>query len=224
MLWVLPAHGDGHFLGGGRGARASDLACFGQLAQATDSLGYDGVLFPTGKSCEDSWLVAAAMVPLSRRLRFLVAVRPDLQPPTLAARMAATLDQLSDGRALINVVTGGDAVENVDDGGPPGHAERYRLTSEFLTVYRRLLAGETVDFAGRHFQVDGAQLPFAPVQEGGPSLWFGGSSAEASKIAAATIDRYLTRGDPPSRRPSLLAPTATITAIETTRPFWRTFT
>ena len=113
--------------------------------------------------------------------------------------MAATLDRLSDRRALINVVTGGDPVENVDDGGPPGHAERYQLTSEFLTVYRRLLAGETVDFTGRHFQVDGAQLPFAPVQEGGPPLWFGGSSAEASKIAAATIDRYLTWGDPPAQ-------------------------
>ncbi len=46
----------------------------------------------------------------------LVAVRPGLQPPTLAARMAATLDRLSEGRLLINVVTGGDPVENKGDG------------------------------------------------------------------------------------------------------------
>ena len=71
VLCFLPAHGDGHFLGTGSGTRAIDLAYFGQLAQATDSLGYYGVLVPTGKSCEDSWLVAAAMVPLTRRLRFL---------------------------------------------------------------------------------------------------------------------------------------------------------
>src|SRR3982751_4469309 len=88
VLWFLPTHGDGHFLGTSEGARAVDLAYLTQLAQAADSLGYYGVLIPTGKSCEDSWLVAA-MVPLTRRLRYLVAVRPGLQPPTLAARMTA---------------------------------------------------------------------------------------------------------------------------------------
>ncbi len=97
------------------------------------------------------------MVPLTRRLRYLVAVRPGLQPPTLAARMTATLDRLSDGRALINVVTGGDPVENSGDGIFLDHAERYQVTREFLEIYKRLLAGETVDFQGRHLHVEGAQ-------------------------------------------------------------------
>ena len=139
VLWFLPTHGDGHYLGTARGARAVDLSYLTQLAQAADSLGYYGVLIPTGKSCEDSWLVAAAMVPLTRQLRYLVAVRPGLQPPTLAARMTATLDRLSDGRALINVVTGGDPVENRGDGILLGHAERYKVTREFLQIYKRLL-------------------------------------------------------------------------------------
>ncbi|MDO1737136.1 LLM class flavin-dependent oxidoreductase, partial [Escherichia coli] len=75
--------------------RPVDLPYLQQVALAADSLGYYGVLLPTGKSCEDSWLVASALAPLTRRLRYLVAVRPGLQPPTLAARMAATLDRLS---------------------------------------------------------------------------------------------------------------------------------
>ncbi len=79
-----------------------------QIAQAADDLGYFGVLLPTGRTCEDSWLVASALAPLTERLRYLVAVRPGLLSPTLAARMTATLDRLSNGRLLINVVTGGD--------------------------------------------------------------------------------------------------------------------
>lgn len=112
VFWFLPTHGDGRYLGTAQGGRPVDLPYLQQVALAADNLGYYGVLIPTGKSCEDSWLVAAALAPITRRLRYLVAVRPGLQPPSLAARMAATLDRLSDGRLLINVVTGGDPVEN----------------------------------------------------------------------------------------------------------------
>ena len=63
------------------GGRAVDLDYLRQIAQAADELGYFGVLLPTGKSCEDSWVVASALAPLTERLRFLVAVRPGLQSP-----------------------------------------------------------------------------------------------------------------------------------------------
>lgn len=198
VFWFLPTHGDGRYLGTSQGGRAVDLNYLKQIAQAADRLGYYGVLIPTGKSCEDSWLVASAMVPVTERLRYLVAVRPGLQPPTLAARMTATLDRLSSGRALINVVTGGDPVENAGDGIFLSHAERYEVTREFLDVYKRLLDGETVDFEGKHIKVKGAQLLFQPHQVGGPPLYFGGSSPEANQVAAETIDKYLTWGEPPA--------------------------
>ncbi len=142
VFWFLPTHGDGRYLGTTEGGRPVDLPYLQQMALAADSLGYYGVLIPTGKSCEDSWLVASALAPLTRRLRYLVAVRPGLQPPTLAARMAATLDRLSEGRLLINVVTGGDPVENKGDGIFLSHSERYQVTREFLDVYTRLLRGK----------------------------------------------------------------------------------
>lgn len=104
VFWFLPTHGDGRYLGTAEGGRPVDLPYLQQVALAADSLGYYGVLIPTGKSCEDSWLVASALAPLTRRLRYLVAVRPGLQPPTLAARMATTLDRLSGGRlSLIHI-------------------------------------------------------------------------------------------------------------------------
>jgi alkanesulfonate monooxygenase len=198
VFWFLPTHGDGHYLGTTEGGRAVDLGYLRQVAQAADDLGYYGVLIPTGKSCEDSWLVASALVPLTQRLRFLVAVRPGLQPPSLAARMTATLDRLSEGRLLINVVTGGDPVENKGDGIFLDHAARYAVTREFLSVYRRLLAGETVDFQGEHIRVEGSELLFPPVQAGGPPLYFGGSSPEAIEVAAEQLDTYLSWGEPPA--------------------------
>ncbi|MEB7540317.1 FMNH2-dependent alkanesulfonate monooxygenase [Pantoea anthophila] len=196
LFWFLPTHGDGRYLGTTEGGRAVDLPYLQQVALAADNLGYYGVLIPTGKSCEDSWLVASALAPITKNLRYLVAVRPGLQPPSLAARMAATLDRLSGGRLLINVVTGGDPVENKGDGIFLSHAERYQVTREFLDVYSRLLKGEKVDFEGEHIRVEGAEILFPPVQENGPPLYFGGSSEAAIDVAASQIDTYLTWGEP----------------------------
>ncbi|BBV66426.1 TPA: FMNH2-dependent alkanesulfonate monooxygenase [Kluyvera ascorbata] len=205
IFWFLPTHGDGRYLGTTEGGRPVDLPYLQQVALAADSLGYYGVLIPTGKSCEDSWLVAAALAPITRNLRYLVAVRPGLQPPTLAARMAATLDRLSEGRLLINVVTGGDPVENKGDGIFLSHSERYEVTHEFLEVYRRLLAGEKVDYRGQHIQVEGAEVLFPTAQRNGPPLYFGGSSEQAIDVAADHIDAYLTWGEPPAQVAEKLA-------------------
>ncbi|MCP8465544.1 FMNH2-dependent alkanesulfonate monooxygenase [Pseudomonas sp. ZM23] len=197
VFWFLPTHGDGHFLGTSEGARPVSLPYLRQIAQAADSLGYYGVLIPTGRSCEDSWVVASALAPLTERLRYLVAIRPGIISPTVSARMAATLDRLSGGRLLINVVTGGDPDENRGDGIHLSHAERYEVTDEFLRIWRRVLQGEAVDFAGKHLQVENAKALYPPIQKPYPPLYFGGSSAEAHDLAAEQVDVYLTWGEPP---------------------------
>lgn len=198
FLWFLPTHGDGRYLGTTIGARPVDLGYLRQVAQAADELGYFGVLLPTGKSCEDSWLVASALAPLTERLSFLVAVRPGLLSPTLAARMTATLDRLSGGRLLINVVTGGDPAESRADGIFLDHDERYAVTREFLDIYRRLLTGTEVTRRGQRVNVDGARLVLPPVQEDGPPIYFGGSSSAGIEVAAELVDKYLTWGEPPA--------------------------
>ena len=63
VLWFLPTHGDGRYLGSSEGARETDLPYLKQIAQAADDLGYFGVLLPTGRSCEDSWVIASALAP-----------------------------------------------------------------------------------------------------------------------------------------------------------------
>jgi len=117
--------------------------------------------------------------------------------PTLTARMVATFDQMSEGRLLINVVTGGDPVELAGDGVLLDHDERYRLTDEFLTIFRRVCAQESVNFKGEHLEVRDAKLLFAPVQRPYPDLYFGGSSLAAHEVAGKHIDVYLTWGEPP---------------------------
>jgi alkanesulfonate monooxygenase len=145
-----------------QGGRDVNLSYLRQIAQAADQLGYFGVLLPTGRSCEDSWVVASALAPLTEQLRYLVAVRPGLQSPTVAARMTATLDRLSGGRLLINVVTGGDPVENKGDGIFLSHDERYEVTREFLAIYSELLAGHTVNYRGKHITIEDGRLLFPP--------------------------------------------------------------
>src|ERR1700710_1984656 len=98
------------------------------------------------------------MVPLTQRLRFLVAVRPGLGQPSMSARMAATLDRLSGGRLLINVVAGGDPGELHGDGVWLDHTERYEAADEDLQVWRARGRGKTVILAGRPFHAGGDRL------------------------------------------------------------------
>lgn len=199
MFWFLPTHGDGHYLGSDDNARPVDHSYLQQIAQTADRLGFTGVLIPTGRSCEDAWLVAASMIPVTQRLKFLVALRPSVISPTVAARQAATLDRLSNGRALFNLVTGSDPQELAADGVFLDHTERYEASAEFTHIWRRLLEGETVDFDGKYQKVQGAKLLFPPVQQPRPPLYFGGSSDVAQELAAEQVDLYLTWGEPPEQ-------------------------
>ena len=198
VLWFLPLHGDGRYLGTQQGARAVDLHYLQQIAQAADTLGYTGALLPVGRSCEDPWIAAASLIAVTRRLKFLVALRPTTISPTSAARQAATFDRLSEGRLLVNVVAGGDSGDLEADGTFLSHDERYEHAREFLDIWTRLMAGEEVTHHGKHLQVNKAKLLFPPVQRPHPPLYFGGSSNAAHDIAAEQTELYLTWGEPPA--------------------------
>lgn len=199
LLWFIPTHGDGRYLATATGGRAVSFAYLRQIAQAVDDLGYTGALLPTGRSCEDAWIVASTLVSLTRQMRFLVAIRPGLVSPGVAARMAATFDRLSGGRLLINVVTGGDPIELAGDGLHLDHDRRYELTDEFLTVWRAIASGEQANLKGEYLNIQDGKLLFPPVQKPYPPLWFGGSSPIAQRIAAKHVDVYLTWGEPPAQ-------------------------
>lgn len=197
--WFIPTTGDGRYLGSSEQSRATDYVYLRQIAQAVDDLGYYAALLPTGNSCEDAWVVASTLMPSTRKLKFLVAVRPGIMSPTVAARMTATFDRLSGGRLLINVVTGGDPHEAAADGVFLSHDERYEVTGEFLNIWRRILAGGTYSVNGKHLHVENARVYYPAVQQPHPPLYLGGSSDAALEIAAEHIDYYLTWGEPPAQ-------------------------
>ena len=202
--WFLPTNGgDGrHVVSGGHGVahgaagRPASVPYLGQVARSAEQLGFEAALTPTGAWCEDAWLSTAMLAPLSERLKFLVAFRPGMTSPTLAAQMAATFQNLSGGRLLLNVVTGGESHEQRAYGDFLDKDERYQRCDEFLEIVRRLWTGEQVTFAGRHLRVEGAQLQQLP--DPVPDIYFGGSSPAAGDVAARHADVYLTWGEPPA--------------------------
>ena len=197
IFWFLPTAGDTRYLGKSDFGRAPTNDYLRQIAVTAENLGYDGLLIPTGSSCLDPWVTAASLVQATRRIKLLVALRTSLGGPTASARQAATLDQaLGAGRLLLNIVPGGDATELAADGVFYDHDARYEASDEFLTVWRRLLQGEKVDFDGKHLKVRGAQNFHAPVTKPYPPLYFGGSSPAAHALAAKHVDAYLTWGEP----------------------------
>ncbi len=197
ILWFIPGHGDSRYLGTQVSRRLTSHAYLATVAKTIDALGFSGALLPTGAGCEDSWVLASTLIPETKRMKFLIALRPGSLSPTLAARMAATFDRMSDGRLLLNIITGGDPVELAGDGTFLKHDERYEITDEFCTIYRDLFTGDSVDFEGKHIQIKGGKLLLPPVQRPYPPLFFGGSSPAGHKVAAKHADTYLTLAEPP---------------------------
>ena len=185
---VVPFGPDGHW-------RAPTIDYLAQIAQAADRLGYEGVLTPTGTWCEDAWLVTAALIRETERLKFLVAFRPGSLTPTLAAQKAATYQRISNGRLLLNIVTGGEVSEQRRFGDWLDHDQRYDRTDEFLAVLRGALSGTPTDYQGRYYHVEGATVSGGVIPT---PLYFGGASEAAERVAARHVDVYLAWGEPPA--------------------------
>ena len=209
LHWFLPTNGDSRSdlsLGNAVGAagtrvlgasdeRAPEIGYMGLIARAAERLGFAAALTPTSSWCEDAWIMSAALTQLTQTFKFLVAFRPGLQSPTLAAQMAATFQRVSGGRLLLNLVTGGDDVEQRRFGDHLGKTARYARAGEFMHVFRALWSGRPVDFTGEHFDVRDAQIVPHPVW---PEVYLGGSSDAALDVAAGYADVYLTWGEPPA--------------------------
>ena len=197
--WFLPTGGDArdvlpteHSTAG----RAPDLAYLAQVAQAADQLGFDAMLTPCGTGCEDAWLATAMLIPLTRRIRFLVAFRPGLLSPTLAAQMASTYQRLSGGRVLLNIVTGAEPAELARFGDFADKDTRYARAGEFIEVMKGAWSGEPFDYSGEHIRVQAATTRLTP--DPTPEVYFGGASPAAEDVAARTADVYLAWGEPPA--------------------------
>ncbi|MGC0366124.1 alkanesulfonate monooxygenase [Rhodococcus sp. 27YEA15] len=198
--WFLPTYGDSrNLMAGGHGSsmsgdRPATLKYLNQIGAAAETNGFEAVLTPTGAWCEDAWLTTAMMIETTETLKFLVALRPGLLSPTLAAQMAATFQWQSGGRLLLNVVTGGEDHEQRTFGDFLDKNQRYARCGEFLDVIRQLWSGTgPVNFSGDYVTVENAVLQRIP--DPIPPVFFGGSSPAAGTVASRYADTYLTWGE-----------------------------
>ena len=164
------------------------------LARTAEAHGWEGALIGTGWGRPDTFTVATAIAARTSTFRPLAAIRPGYWRPAHFASAAATLDHLSGGRLLINIVSGKDDLAAYGDV-EGDQAQRYARTKEFMRLTRRLWTEEQVTYAGEHFRVDRSTVALRPYRNG-PRLYFGGASPAAEKVAATEADVQLFWGEP----------------------------
>ena len=203
--WYLPTHGDTTTIADNRGDAAARVQSHLQptlenltaLGRAAEDFGFEAVLTPTGSHCEDSWLATAALAQHTRRLKYLVAFRPGVLSPTLAAQQVSTYQRFTGNRLALNIVTGGDDLEMRRYGDAVDKSARYRRTGEFLAVVRGIWSDPDFSFDGEFYSIESARTAY-PLDVV-PTIYFGGSSPEAIEVAAEHADVYLTWGEPPDQ-------------------------
>src|SRR5262245_911768 len=198
--WFIPIDGDGAHIGTRRAERPPTFEYLRRVVETAEAEGYYSLLIPTRFAnglfeeiapLAETWTTVTALAAVTRRLRFLVAVRPGFISTGLFAQMAATLDQISGGRLDLNVVPGGIQGDFERLGVTVDHDTRYEQAEEFIAALRALWARpEPVDFEGRTVRLKGAMVSPGPVGEA-PRFYVGGASPRALEFAARGADVYL---------------------------------
>ena len=201
FLWYIPNTVEPGHRGDDTTSGWGSIEYSTELALAAEAHGWSGALLGTGWGRPDTFTLAAALAARTTTFKPLIAIRPGYWQPAQFASAAATLDQLSRGRVLVNIVSGLDNVAAYGDT-RTDPAQRYARTQEFLHLLRRLWTDEDVTFDGEHFQVAGSTLAPRPYGTEGsedgthPTLYFGGASEAAERVSAAEADVQLFWGEP----------------------------
>lgn len=198
FLWYIPNQVQPGHRGDDVVAGHNSLETLTSHAAALEKHGWGGALIGTGWGRPDTFTVATALTVRTTTFQPLVAIRPGYWRPANFASAAATLDHLSGGRVLVNIVSGKDNLAAYGDS-EGDQAHRYARTKEFMHLVRRLWTEEDVTFEGEHFRVTGATVTPRPVVRGErrhPRLYFGGASAAAERVAATEADVQLFWGEP----------------------------
>jgi alkanesulfonate monooxygenase len=174
-----------------------DKTYVGAFARAHEYAGFDRVLIGYHSSAPDGFQIAAYAAQQTTRLKFLLAHRPGFVAPTLAARQLASLDQFSDGRLAVHIISGGSDEEQQRDGDFLTKAERYARTDDYITVLKKTWTSTApFDHDGPYYRVKGAFASVKPHQKPHLPVFFGGASNEAVEVAGRHAEVYALFGEP----------------------------
>jgi len=168
-----------------------------RLARAHEDNGWDRILFAYHSGAPDPATTAAFVASKLDRLNILLAHRPNVSAPTYAAKVIATLDQISDGRVNVHIITGGSTADQAAEGDFLSKDERYARTGEYIRILKEAWTNhEPFGFEGEHYRFENFVSDIWPVQQPRPQVSFGGSSAAAYAIGGAESDIYALWGEP----------------------------
>ena len=180
-----------------------------RLAQRSEELGFDLTLIAelflndikgADAPALDAWSTAAALAAVTERLELMVAVRPQYHPPAQLAKQAANIDQISNGRLALNVVSAWWADEARRYGVHfDQHDDRYARTAEWLDVVSGAWRESRLTHKGSYYTVDDLIVEPKPVRRPGPTIYAGGESDTAKNLIARKCDAYVMHGDPVER-------------------------
>jgi alkanesulfonate monooxygenase len=193
MIGVAPPAGTAlHVIGGGVSA-----SFLGEFAQMHEKAGFDLVLVGYYSSSAEGFAVAAYAASQTTTLGYLVAHRPGLVAPTLAARTIATFDALWGGRLAVHIIAGNSDEDMERDGDFTPKEPRYERAAEYLDVMRRVwTCTEPFDYDGRFYKLRKVFPDVRPIQRPYPELLFGGSSSGALVMGAQHCDTFAMFGEP----------------------------
>ena len=172
-----------------------DRSYIDALTQAHEYGGFDRVLIGYSSGAPDGFQIAAYAAAQTSRLKFLLAHRPGVIVPTVAARQLATLDQLSNGRLAVHIISGGSDPEQRRDGDYLSKDARYARTDEYIEVLKQAWTSETpFNHDGAHYRFED-HLGVKPLQTPHIPIFFGGSSDAAIQTGARHADVYAMYGE-----------------------------
>ena len=168
-----------------------------RFARAHEDNGWDRILFAYHSGSPDPATAAAFIASKLDHLKILLAHRPNVSYPTYAAKVFATLDQISDGRLNVHVITGGSTADQAAEGDFLTKDERYARTGEYIQIVKKAWTSrEPFSFDGAHYRFEKFVSDIWPAQQPRPQISFGGSSEAAYRIGAADADIYALWGEP----------------------------
>jgi FMNH2-dependent dimethyl sulfone monooxygenase len=171
-----------------------------EVVQRAEELGFDITLVAERLVAPDleAWMVSAALAVETSRIEIMTAVHPGIFSPQLVAKMGASLDRLSGGRACINVVPGRRAheFELFGDGWMDVTHGRYARIDEFIRVLKGLWSEEEFNFEGAFFPVVGGRLATKPLRRPYPPIYAASGAPEGMEIIARECDLWFATYEP----------------------------
>jgi alkanesulfonate monooxygenase len=167
-----------------------------RYARSLDDYAFNYTLVPYDSGGFDPFTIGATIASVTKHLKVIIALRPNTQIPTVAAKSLATLDQLSGGRVVVHLIAGGSDAEQAKEGDFLTKEQRYGRLEEYIRILRRAWqSADPFDWDTQYYQFKQFSNRVRPTN-GTIPVSVGGSSDEAYRVGGSIGDIFGLWGEP----------------------------